>query len=158
MKVLVALDGSMDWKRAVEQLRRIARAGEDLEVVLYHVLELRSSGEHNNNTAREIPVRDLGEQAGSWLAEQRSHIEREILDPVREGVEGVGSDGSIDVRPSISVQMDADVAARIVEKARRDGYGAVILGRWKGPGGSGPSVVTGRVVQELDDCVIRILD
>lgn len=166
LKVLVALDGSSDWSGTVRYLGRIIGAASSAEILLYHVIEVRpesasaarADDAHENGPSNvPIDIPDSGNEP--WLAERKSHIESRILGPARAGLEASETGGHMTVRTEIEMESTLGVAEKIMRKVRGEGCDTVVVGRRQrsNPHGPGLGQVAARIVHDMPDCTVWVL-
>lgn len=162
-RVLVALDGSEDWNGVVDYIGKIAGAASAADVLLYHVLELRpESATYENRRDPEksgVPIDERVAGDPAWIAERKSDIESKVLTPAREGLQAGDTSGNMNVRTEVEAVTDTGVAEIIMRKVRGEGYDTVVVGRRQQskPHGPGLGHVAGRVVHDMPDCAVWVL-
>jgi nucleotide-binding universal stress UspA family protein len=130
MRLLLAIDGSENSRRAVDYVASLLRAVSDVEITLFHVMKPlpRELLEHggSDNPAAEAALSDrLRRDQGAWLEKERA-AENAPLTQAREVLERAGFAPD---RVSVKFGYDEDVAHNILEEATSRQCDTIVIGR-----------------------------
>jgi nucleotide-binding universal stress UspA family protein len=130
MRILVAVDESENSHRAVQYVGALLCRTPDVAVTLFHVLkpmprELLEHGGSENPAAEAQLGAQLRSDQESWLRTERES-ECSVLRTAKTALMSYGFDGN---KVSMAFGHDDDIAANILEEARRGEHQTIVLGR-----------------------------
>jgi nucleotide-binding universal stress UspA family protein len=130
MRLLLAIDGSENSRRAVGYVASLLPAVSDVEITLFHVMKPLPRGllEHggSDNPAAEAALSDrLRDDQRAWL-EQEKAAEGAPLTQARDVLERAGFAPD---RVSVKFGYDEDVAQNILEEAKSRHCDTIVIGR-----------------------------
>lgn len=133
-EILLAIDGSEMSNTAVDHVGDVVRGCTDFKITLLHVLDVppalrehRGSEDPDEERRLEEELKDGKQQ---WMKESQKELEETLFGPAKKRLEakGLTGDGGT-IRTRVTADAHSDVAAAIVDEAKRGGYGVVVLGR-----------------------------
>ena len=130
MRILVAVDESENSHRAVQYVGALLRRTPDVAVTLFHVLkpmprELLEHGGSENPAAEARLGAQLRSDQESWLRAERES-ECTVLRTAWAALMSYGFDAN---QVSMTFGHEDDIAANILEEARRGEHNTIVLGR-----------------------------
>jgi nucleotide-binding universal stress UspA family protein len=165
LDVLLAVDGSEKSNKAVDHVGDVVCNCGDFSVTLLHVIDVPPAfrehpGAEDPDEERRLEV-ELKESKQQWMKDSQAQLEKTIFGPAKERLtaKGITMDKT-KIRTKIAADAHSDVAAAIVDEAKRGGYGVVAIGR------RGKSTlkaflmgtVVHKVVHNVEGCAVWVVE
>lgn len=165
LDVLLAVDGSEKSNRAVDHVGDVVSKCGDFRVTLLHVIDVPPAfrehpGSEDPDEERRLEA-ELKESKQQWMKESQTELEKSIFGPAKErlAAKGVTMDNTR-IRTKVAADAHSDVAAAIVDEAKRGDYGVVAIGR------RGKSTlktflmgtVVHKVVHNVEGCAVWVVE
>jgi nucleotide-binding universal stress UspA family protein len=163
--VLLAVDGSEKSNKAVDHVGDVVCKCGDFRITLMHVIDVPPAfrehpGSEDPDEERRLEA-ELKESKQQWMKDSQAELEKTIFGPARErlAAKGVTVD-NVKIRTKVAADAHSDVAAAIVDEAKRGEYGIVAIGR------RGKSTlkaflmgtVVHKVVHQVEGCAVWVVE
>ncbi|MCE3224909.1 MAG: putative Universal stress protein [Nitrospira sp.] len=158
--ILIVVDDSDQSMRAVQYVGSLLRETQDVNVMLFHVLnpmprELMEHGGSEDPTVEDHLGEQLRKDQEEWVRTEGA-VEYPIL---VKALERLGQTGFPIDRATLKFGHERDIADTIVDEARAGGYGTIVVTRQTPSGtkrlfGGG---VTDRLLRDLPDLALWVL-
>lgn len=133
-EILLAIDGSKMSDRAVDHVGDVVRGCTDFKITLLHVLDVPPAlrehpGAEDPDEERRLEE-ELKDTKQQWMKESEKKLEETLFGPAKKRLEAKGLTGkAATIRTRVTADPHSDVAAAIVEEAKRGDYSIVVVGR-----------------------------
>ncbi len=163
-EILLAIDGSDLSNRAIDHVGSIVGSCKGFGITLLHVLSVPPAlrehpGSEDPDEERRLEE-ELKEGKQQWMKESHTELEKSLFGPAKERLKAKGlTDEAATVRTKVAADAHSDIAAAIVDEAKRGDYAVVVLGR------RGKSTlkdflmgtVVHKVVHQVGDCAVWVV-